>query len=157
VRLDKSKGQIIFPRGRAFLLGSDVWSNMKLNQPWDADSVANLKKQWVSYGRELGKRMWVLMGKELDITFDVLEESASQAGWGVLKSEGDKAHGTHLRFVLSNCVFCQGLKGQFNQSCCYELSGTIQGLVEVLYGKRNVVEVKCASGVWDVCEVEVTE
>ncbi len=130
---------------------------MKLKQQWDDATVENLQKQWVNYGRELGKRMWALIGKELDITFDVVEESASQAGWGVLKSEGDKVHGTHLRFMLNNCVFCAGLKGQFKQPCCYELTGTIQGLTEVLYGARKVEEVKCASGLWDVCEVEVTQ
>ena len=157
IRLTKAEGKITFPRGRAFLLGSDVWSNMKLKQEWDPGTVENLRKQWVNYGRELGKRMWTLVGKELDITFEVVEESAAQAGWGTLKSEGDKAHGTHLRFTLSNCVFCDGLKGQIKHPCCYELTGTIQGLAEVLYGSRKVEEVKCASGVWDVCEVEVSQ
>ncbi len=157
IRLDKAKGEIIFPRGRAFLLGSDVWSAMKLKQRWDPETVGNLKKQWVNYGRELGKRMWTLIGKELDITYDVLQESATQAGWGNLAIEGDRVHGTHLRFTLHNCVFCNGLKGQFKAPCCYELSGTIQGIVEVIHGQRKVEETKCASGVWDVCEVEVSE
>ena len=157
IRLDKLKGQITFPRGRAFLLGSDVWSAMKLKQEWNPQVEAALKQQWINYGRELGRRMWALVGKELDITFEVLEESAAQAGWGTLIAEGDKNHGTHLDFKLGNCVFCEGLKGQFKQPCCYELSGTIQGLAEVLYGARTVKEVKCASGVWDVCEVEVSQ
>lgn len=157
ISLDKLKGQITFPRGRAFLLGTDVWSAMKLKQQWDPASVENLKKQWVNYGRELGRRMWALVGKELDITYDILEESARDAGWGTLKIEGDRTHGTHLNMKLSNCVYCAGLKGQFKEPCCYELTGTIQGLVETIHGARTVKEVKCASGVWDVCEVEVSQ
>jgi predicted hydrocarbon binding protein len=156
IRLEKGKGRITFPRGRAFLLGSDVWSAMKLKQEWNPAAEATLKKQWIEYGRVLGKRMWDLVGRELDITYDILEESASQAGWGTLEIEGDKVHGTNIDFKLSNCVFCDGLKGKFKEPCCYELSGTIQGIVEVIHGKRNVREVRCASQVWDVCEVEVS-
>jgi predicted hydrocarbon binding protein len=157
LNLDKANGKIVFPRGRAFLLGTDVWSAMKLKQEWNIETETALKKQWVNYGRELGRRMWALVGRELDITYEVVEESASQAGWGTLKSEGDKNHGTHLTFQLRNCVFCEGLKGQFKQPCCYELTGTIQGLMEVIYGTRTVKEVRCASGPWDMCEVEVSE
>ena len=155
--LDSEKGQIAFPRGRAFLLGSDVWSKMKMSQQWDTATIESLRTQWFNYGKELGKRMRGLVGNEMDMTFATIEESALQAGWGVLKSEGDKAHGTHLKFQLSNCVFCEGLKGKLTQPCCYELTGTIQGLAEVIYGKRTVTEVKCRTGVWEVCEVEVTQ
>ena len=156
VSLDKAKGKIAFPRGRALLLGSDVWAAMKVAQKCDPLTIDGLKKQWVNYGRELGKRMWALIGKEMDITFEAVEESAAQAGWGVLRSEGDRAYGTHLRFTLSNCVFCEGLKGKAQKPCCYELVGTIQGLADVLYGARKVEEVQCASGPWDACVVEVS-
>jgi predicted hydrocarbon binding protein len=157
ISLDKLKGQITFPRGRAFLLGTDVWSAMKLKQEWTPETQEALTKQWVSYGKELGRRMWALVGKEIDITYDIIEESALDAGWGVLKVEGDKSHGTHLNMKLKNCVFCEGLKGQFKEPCCYELTGTIQGLVETIHGPRKVKEVKCGSDVWDLCEVEVTQ
>ena len=130
---------------------------MKLKQECDMKKMEPLKQQWINYGQELGRRMWSLKGKETDITFDVVEESAAQAGWGILKSEGDRAHATHLKFTLSNCVFCDGLKGHTAKPCCYEMVGTIQGLMDVLFGKRKVEEVECASGPWDACVVEVSQ
>jgi predicted hydrocarbon binding protein len=129
---------------------------MKTRQEWNPAAEANLKKQWVDYGRELGKRMVAMLGNELDITYGVLEDSARDAGWGILKIEGDKRYGTHLNFKLSNCVFCDGLEGRFKEPCCYELAGTIQGVVEAIHGLRIAKEVKCASQVWDVCEIEVS-
>jgi predicted hydrocarbon binding protein len=141
---------------RVIALRSVGWATMEseLTSTFITGAAVILQRMGYSYGRYLGK---VAKSEEkgLPEVLEVLQDFATESGWGELSLNSGNLDTGEARLTLKNCFFCLHIRDS-DQPVCYILAGLIGGIIDEIVGKNHrVLEERCIAKGDAVCEISV--
>jgi len=140
---------------RVFVLGSDAWIALRaaLYSRFSSGAAVIFHEMGLNYGVMIAKDLGL---KSLDS--EKVRKVGAISGWGRFEVIGDIGSGKLVKLIVKNCVFCRD--GNYDFPCQF-LRGTMEGMLNSIYGKEHVSAVNCKSDGSDkskhICEIIVKE